>query len=278
MYNICVLNRPADIINIIKKNKLNIDPKLELIYDMRYIISDISLKDCLEKFNLLYCQQNHSVKDQFKGINPKFDMYVCRYKIFKSDGKYCIEPYVTPKPVVVQNKENLPTQIDENKNSQLRSPSKRRKNSVEPTIIDKNSNLTKFGRSSSARSKSYLLSSDEEDNDVAASPRKKSKSENNENNNNFKTSVCRNLNDSMREVLNYSIEEQDNLRIKFKISEHQPKNTPTRRTRSKSILQQTVDTPSITPKSVRPALRKSILKTPSTHSTGKIFFCILGLT
>lgn len=250
---------------------------------MRNSVSEIALKDCLDKFNLLYCQQNQSVVEQFKGTRNKFDMYVCRYKIFKSDGKYCIEPYVTPKPIV-QNKENLPTAIDVNQNILQSSPTKRK---VEPIIIQKHGysdNKSTGRRSVASRSTSHpnILSSDEDDNFL--SPRKRSKSDRYGNNSKTaKTSVCRNLNDSMGEVLNYSIEEQDDLKIKFKVSEQQPQNTPTRRTRSKSLLKSTIDSPPTTPtksslresvllrtpKSSKPSSRKSILKTPSTTSVGK---------
>lgn len=233
-------NRPIDITKHLKAHAyLTIDVDNELIIDMPEAITDIAIRNCSGRFNMLYCNESQSPADELKSMHSKDDMYVCRYKIIKLNGKYCLLPWTvsiadaTNKSAsIVQNKENTPRKYDTNK----------RKITVTPIKIVNNSvqKVRPRGRPSNYEQDTTPLRSDggqeitDGNESDCLSPQKRSRQysetnvfNNNNNNHTPKPSACKNLNvslnneDNAHNDLNYSIEQQDTLKVKIKISERQ---------------------------------------------------------
>lgn len=218
---------------------MTIDVDHELIIDMPEAITDIAVRNCTGRFNMLYCNESQSAADELRSMVSKDDMYVCRYKIIKLNGNYCLLPWTTTahkSVAVTQNKENTPHKNDTNK----------RKITVTPIKIINNSVHKVRPRERLSRNTKHPTYAQSDDEPTASnngndsdclSPQKRSRhyndsnsfNHNNNNNNNItpKPSACKNLNVSLNtdgtsdSDLKYSIEKQDNLKVKITIRDRQ---------------------------------------------------------
>lgn len=246
-----IATRPIDIAKHLKAHPhLDVDASHELIIDMPESITDIAIRNIVGRFNLLFCNESQSPAQELKTMVSRKDMYVCRYKIVRLNGKYCLLPWTsnavtipaadavrTPlKSVAGSEKENTPQKNDVggNKRKITVTPIKIVNNSVQK-VSPRGRHSQYIGRDASPAHSDQEMVADDGESD-SSTPRKRSKqfssSNNNNNNSNYnspKPSACKNLNVSLggtvggesQDDLNYSIEQQDTLKVKIKISDRQ---------------------------------------------------------
>lgn len=311
------LNSPSTIQAEISYQQLSIDHDIELILDHRRsaIFDDVPVLAAFGPFAVIYGDPSQAVTMLTAATDDgPLDKYVCRYKIIKLNGKYCLLPWATTNSdgvdlqqhqLTVHNKENTPNKHALN----MRTPGKRKKIaaagplSVTPIKIVNNvvQKVPQSGRRDYANGD---VGSDEgEDDDDAdddggeTTPRKRRRDQQTTNINNnhiTKLSACKNLNASLdaggdHNDLNYSIEQQAELKVKIRISDRSKRtatdrertpeldaiaapavlDTPLRRSRRQTQSQQYGEPPTAESANRLAHLRdqrtphKSILKTPS---------------
>lgn len=239
-----LFNRPIDITKHLKAHpNLTIDEDNELIIDMPEAVTDIAVRNCSGRFNMLYCNESQTPADELRSMVSKDEMYVCRYKIIKLNGKYCLLPWTVSVADAskaaqnmavanAQNKENTPHKTDTNKRKITVTPIKIINNSVQK-VKPRSRCTSKYAHQTTplqSDAAGQAATNDGNDSDTLT-PRKRSRQygdvHHHNNNNTPKPSACKNLNVSMihdgsgDNDLNYSIEQQDHLKVKIKISDRQ---------------------------------------------------------
>lgn len=353
----------------------DVDDDRELILDHRKgsaAVSDISVLAAFAPFAVHFGTEAQSAAAMFGGTVAAAavasgvataaltDKYVCRYKIIKLNGKYCLFPWAVsatatmidagdaqaaaPKALdtaaaalllannnnnhIIHDKENTP---HKRATGNVRSPKRKASSSasttthattvalsVTPIKIVNNSvqKVQPTGRARVAHTPStadivehHRGYSDGESDDEALTPRKRRRNRTvvNQNQSNAKHNACKNLNQSLGgdydfdDQLNYSIEQQDALKVKIRISDRSKreanelaaaatKDTPSRRTRrqTQTVIaadlptgQQRSDAVPRTPQRAQHTPRKSILKTTANlKNAGKFehfkLFCLFA--
>lgn len=261
------------------------DNERELILDQRKgsaAFSDVSVLSIFKPFAVHFVSETQTAAVMFGGTATASaavataaltDKYVCRYKIIKLNGKYCLFPWavsatatmidavdasaLSPRVLdaaaaalllannnnnhIIHDKENTPHKAT---HSNVRSPKRKAAVSasagttitlsVTPIKIVNNS-VQKVQASGRRRTTTMSAAIDEhhhggtsDDDDDALTPRKRRRNQTTAvNNNNVKHSACKNLNQSLggggdnddSAQLNYSIEQQDALKVKIRISD-----------------------------------------------------------
>lgn len=213
----------------------------------------VPIDQIFNKFQVIFCNEQQRAVQQLDGVQSAFDMYVCRYKIVHADGKYCLVPRAAQQRPVLLNvtppradKEN-----DRNNITKQSSPSKRKCLVTPIKIVNKS--VQKVARHATTTT----VAAEEEaavDSDTAAvSPQKRSKRESSGRRlaaaaavkpstpSSRASNACRNLSMSLNnEQLNYSIEQQDELKIKLTVSATQPAAPSPAQNRRKSMYREKI--------------------------------------
>lgn len=187
----------------------------ELILDSEDCV-DIPIEQVVGKFEMLFCRESQQPSKELKEMSSRHDMYVCRYKIVFSNGKYGLVPRATqnrpvdinqtPEKEQLYDKENNPsiTSFQTTFESMVPlyrlSPSKRKCTVTPIKIVNKS--VQKVSRTS--------LLEEKDDSDTELSAHKRTR----RNRKNVNANVCRNLNVSLNDA-NYIVEQKDDLKIKL---------------------------------------------------------------
>lgn len=183
----------------------------ELILDSKDYV-DIPIEQVVGTFQMLYCRESQQPTEELQKMNSRHDMYVCRYKIVFSNGKYGLVPRATqnrpvdinqtPEKGELYDKENNPsitsnTPLETIKPQNRLSPSKRKCTVTPIKIVNKS--VQKVPRTS--------LQEADDDSDTAVSTQKRTRKSTKKVN----VKVRRNLNVS----LSYECEQEEDLKIKL---------------------------------------------------------------
>lgn len=252
---------------------------------------DIPVEQIVGKFHMLFCRESQQPSTELKNMNSTLDMYVCRYKIVFSNGKYGLVPRATLNRPVDINQTPQKEKFHDKENYSLITSNQTIDESIVP-MYRLSPNKRCIVTPIKIKVPKTSLQAAEDDSDTAVSPQKR------------KRKVRRNLNVSLDDT--YSLEEKDNFKIKSTNNQQKwvvcgffqqiclrlnhfrhtsdkndekyhkedfIQNTPTYKTRSKRINEENLTPMTLTqtrlsqiclqdtPKS---SARKSILKTPST--------------
>lgn len=184
----------------------------ELIRDSTDAV-DIPIEQVVGTFQMLFCRESQKPSKELKKMSSTHDMYVCRYKIVFSNGKYGLVPRATqnrpvdinqtPEKEQLYDKENNPS-ITSNQTTletmvplYRLSPNKRKCTVTPIKIVNKS--VQKVPRTS--------VQEAEDDSDTAVSTQKRTRKVQKKVN----VKARRNLNVS----LNYDYEEEDDLNSKL---------------------------------------------------------------
>lgn len=203
------------------RQRLSLNSACELILDTRAPATDISIGQIIGRFSMLFCRADQCPSQELEYETSQYDMYVCRFKLIKTNNQFRLIPYnTTPEPIQsaicrkkIHDKENTPRDSIEHTTIPESSPSKRKP--ITPIKIVNQSVQKITALISSPLSPSYTSDSDSDD---CATPKKKSKSSR-KSGHRIKAKACRNLNSSLGNGLNYSSELlEDEMKIKLTIS------------------------------------------------------------
>lgn len=336
---------------------IQVDCDRELILDHRkpQPFADVALVSVVAPFNLYPSPAAAEAAAATMISIEATDLYVCRYKIIKLNGKYCLFPWAVAaaisatRSIVAPDATRMPvdaiTDDKENRCKQQqarRSPAKRKaandnqqsgtpsrqtvhqsvtpikivNNSVQKVHqsvrhgtapVDQHQHFVEEQDNSPHGKEVYIPDEDDvDDDDIETTPHKRRRDQLNNKYITAKRSACKNLNESLcagsspsgtvnsNSILNYSIEQQDELKVKIRISDRSKRsaaqlkcertpdfrgasdvesdgnNTPSRRQKRTEISRLKAEQLKLSNTRPANASRRSVLVTDRVQSSGPV--------